>query len=193
MLVAVCLGGKESARISLTGIRLAPGYDKFSRGKARNEWSEDTAPVDDDDEETTQENVKLEKRYSALTANTINLLDERFVPFELIIRLLERVCLEDAEYAPYSSAVLVFMPGMGEIRRLNDLLAEHPVFGSEDHFKVYPLHSTISSEQQGAVFDIPPPGIRKIVIGSFMRGSACKTLIMGTRSDEHCGDRYHDP
>ena len=183
---------RKAQGISLTGIRLASGYDKFSRGKARNEWSEDTAPVDDDDEETMQENVKLEKRYSALTANTINLLDERFVPFELIIRLLERVCLEDAEYAPYSSAVLVFMPGMGEIRRLNDLLAEHPVFGSEDHFKVYPLHSTISSEQQGAVFDIPPPGIRKIVIGSFMQHSACKTLIMGTRSDEHCGDRYHD-
>ena len=128
-----------------------------------------------------------------MTANTINLLDERLVPFELIIRLLERVCLEDAEYAPYSSAVLVFMPGMGEIRRLNDLLTEHPVFGSEDHFKVYPLHSTISSEQQGAVFDIPPPGIRKIVIGPFIVGSVCMNLIEGARSDEHCGDRYHDP
>ncbi|KZT74762.1 P-loop containing nucleoside triphosphate hydrolase protein [Daedalea quercina L-15889] len=142
------------------------GNDKFSWSRARNEWSEDIAPADDDDDETTQENVKLEKRYSALTTNTINLLDERLVPFDLIVRLLERVCHEDAAYASYSSAVLVFMPGMAEIRRLTDLLLEHPVFGSEDHFWVYPLHSTISSEQQGAVFDIPPAGIRKIVIAT---------------------------
>ncbi|KAH9835693.1 P-loop containing nucleoside triphosphate hydrolase protein [Rhodofomes roseus] len=141
------------------------GYDKFSRSKARNEWSEDAIPADDDDDDT-QEKVKLEKRYSTLTANTINLLDERLVPFDLIIRLLERICLEDPAYAAYSSAVLIFMPGMGEIRRLNDLLMEHDAFSSEDRFRIYPLHSTISSEQQGAVFDIPPPGIRKIVIAT---------------------------
>jgi ATP-dependent RNA helicase DHX29 len=57
------------------------------------------------------------------------------------------------------------MPGMGEIRRLNDLLLEHPCFGLVEDFKIYPLHSTLSSENQSAVFDIPPPGVRKIVIG----------------------------
>ncbi|EEB87124.1 hypothetical protein MPER_15655, partial [Moniliophthora perniciosa FA553] len=31
---------------------------------------------------------------------------------------------------------------------------------------VYPLHSALSSENQSAVFDIPPPGIRKIVIAT---------------------------
>jgi len=56
------------------------------------------------------------------------------------------------------------MPGLGEIRRLNDILVEHPFFGS-NAFKLYPLHSTLSSESQGAVFDLPPPGVRKIVIG----------------------------
>jgi len=64
-----------------------------------------------------------------------------------------------------SSAILVFLPGLGEIRRLHDALQEHPHFGSEDEFVIYPLHSTTSSENQGAVFDIPPAGIRKIVIG----------------------------
>ncbi|KAI0932374.1 hypothetical protein AcW2_001025 [Taiwanofungus camphoratus] len=142
------------------------GKDKFYRGKSRVEWSEDTAAGDDDDEEIPPENVKLEKRYSPSTVSTINLLDERVVPYDLIIRLLERICFEDPSYISFSSAILVFLPGMGEIRKLNDLLMDHPSFGSEDHFKIYPLHSTISSENQGAVFDIPPQGIRKIVIAT---------------------------
>lgn len=111
--------------------------------------------------------MKLEKRYSPNTAATINLFDERQIPYDLIVRLLERICFEDAVYASYSSAVLIFMPGLGEIRRMNDLLADHPFLGGPD-FKVYPLHSTLSSENQGAVFDIPPTGIRKIVIGAVL-------------------------
>lgn len=115
--------------------------------------------------------MKLEKRYSPNTASTINTLDERLVPYDLIVRLLEHICFEDLAYANYSQAVLIFMPGMGEIRKLNDLLMEHPQFNSEETFKIYPLHSMISSEHQGAVFDIPPPGVRKIVIGSSSRRS----------------------
>lgn len=138
--------------------------DKFYRTKSRNDWSEDIVAHDDEDDETVQENVKLEKRYSTATATTINNLDERLIPYDLIIRLLERICFEDEEYGSFASAVLIFMPGMGEIRRLNDLLNEHTQFGAENGFKIYPLHSTLSSENQGAVFDIPPAGVRKIVI-----------------------------
>ncbi len=142
------------------------GKDKFSRNKSR-DWTEDTAAGEDDDDDSgQQENVTLEKRYSPATISTVNLLDERLIPYDLIIRLLERICFEDTTHTTYSGAILVFMPGMGEIRRLNDMLTEHRAFGAEDQFRIYPLHSTISSEQQGAVFDIPPPGIRKIVIGT---------------------------
>ena len=129
------------------------------------EWSEDTALADDDDDEVIHENVSLEKRYSSSTAASINLLDERLVPYELIVRLLEHLCLHDSPYSQYSSAVLVFMPGMGEIRRLHEVLMDHRDFASEQRFRIYPLHSTIASDQQAAAFDIPPPGIRKIVIG----------------------------
>lgn len=145
------------------------GNDKYSRGRARQDWSEDATLADEDldDEDATavSENVKLEKRYSSSTAATINRLDERLVPYELIVRLLEFVCLEPSHYNSFSSAILVFMQGMGEIRRLHELLTEHPMFGAEDHFTIYPLHSSIASDQQAAVFNIPPPGVRKIVIG----------------------------
>lgn len=96
---------------------------------------------------------------------SINLLDERLIPYDLIIRLLERICFEDSSYVSYSAAILIFMPGLAEIRRLNDLLAEHLSFGQGEDFKIYPLHSSLSSENQGAVFEIPPVGVRKIVIG----------------------------
>lgn len=109
--------------------------------------------------------VKLEKRYSTETATTINLLDERQIPYDLILRLLECICFEDNLLLRHSSAVLIFMPGMGEIRRMNDMLTEHRRFGSENEFVIHALHSTVSSENQGAVFDVPRKGIRKIVIG----------------------------
>ena len=90
-------------------------------------------------------------------------MDERLIPYDLIIRLLEVVCFEDANCQDLSAAVLIFMTGLAEIRRLNDLLVEHPQFGSSD-FRLYPLHSTLTSESQGAVFDVPPAGIRKIAV-----------------------------
>lgn len=141
-------------------------HDKFYRGKKQYDWTEETAAADDDDdEEENVKDIKLEKRYSQETVATLNLLDERFIPFELIIRLLEKLCFEDPKYQCYSAAILIFVPGIGEIRRINDMLNEHPHFGSEELFRIYPLHSTLSSENQSSVFEIPPQGVRKIVIG----------------------------
>jgi len=142
------------------------------KNKNRFEWDEDTIYGNDDEEtlvdggqDVSSQSVRLEKRYSYQTINTVNLLDERAIPYDLILRLLERLCFEDKECQHFSAAILIFMPGLGEIRRMNDLIAEHPAFGDESSFRVYPLHSTLSSENQTAVFDIPPPGVRKIVIG----------------------------
>jgi ATP-dependent RNA helicase DHX29 len=132
------------------------------------EWNEDIAKPDDgsDDDEETQDPTKLaSSKYSARTVSTVNLLDSRQIPYDLIVRLLEKICFESPQHQPYSQATLVFMPGLAEIRRLNDMLQGHPEFGSAG-FIVYPLHSTISSEGQSAVFDTPPPGVRKIVIST---------------------------
>ncbi|KIK71157.1 hypothetical protein GYMLUDRAFT_66365 [Collybiopsis luxurians FD-317 M1] len=140
-------------------------HDKFYRNKSKVDWSEDLTVNDDEDSDIPLENVKLEKRYSPNTATTINLFDERLIPYELIMRLLEKICFEDQSLSSFSAAILIFMPGLGEIRRMNDMLVEHPLFGLDD-FKIYPLHSMLSSDNQSAVFDIPPPGTRKIVIAT---------------------------
>ena len=146
---------------------LAPtGNDKFHKGKKNIDWSEEPSPDDDDEDSSgpATGTPTLEKRYSQRTKTTISLYDERMLPYELIVKLLEYICFQ-GPYQDMSAAILIFMPGLGEIRRLNDILTDHPNFGSEHEFIIHPLHSTTSSDQQGAVFNIPPQGIRKIVIG----------------------------
>jgi ATP-dependent RNA helicase DHX29 len=139
-------------------------------GGKRLEWTEDNAKADDaDSDDEDGENADPTKlastKYSARTVSTVNLLDSRQIAYDLIVRLLEKICFELPDLQRFSAATLVFMPGLAEIRRLNDMLGGHPIFGSQD-FIVYPLHSTISSEGQAAVFDTPPPGVRKIVIST---------------------------
>ena len=65
--------------------------------------------MEEEDDNPTQETVKLEKRYSTETAATLNVFDERLIPYDLIIRILERICFEDASYVSYSNAILIFM------------------------------------------------------------------------------------
>jgi len=139
------------------------------------DWNEDQEVNSDEDVPAGEQVIKLEKRYSQQTISTVNLFDERLIPYELIVRLLERICFEDCAYATYSTAVLVFMPGLNEIRRLTDMLVSHNQFGG-DAFRVYPLHSTISMEDQGAVFNILPGGMRKIVIGMLQRHSSERVI-----------------
>ncbi|KAJ8521412.1 hypothetical protein ONZ45_g1880 [Pleurotus djamor] len=141
-------------------------HDRFYKGKGRADWSEDvTEAIDEDGEEMYHSKIKLGNRYSPQTTKTINLFDDRVIPYDLIVQLLERLCFEETEYLSFSSATLIFLPGIGEIRRLNDLLTAHPRFGGPE-FYIHPLHSTLSSESQSAVFDIPPTGIRKIVLAT---------------------------
>ena len=101
--------------------------------------------------------------YSAATRNTLSNYDEYRIDFELIVRLMEQIAT-DPSYADYSKATLVFLPGIAEIRELNDLLTGSPIF--QHHCWVIPLHSTIASEDQQLAFRLPPPGVRKVVLAT---------------------------
>ena len=121
---------------------------------------------DDDDEENRDEASNVSAaRYRPKTIQTLDRMDEYTVNHELIILLLEKMCFWDPALIPYSAAILVFLPGIAEIRKLNDLLQVHPAFGS-NNFQLFPLHSTISSENQSLVFHLPPTGVRKIVLST---------------------------
>lgn len=118
----------------------------------------------DEDEESSP--TSLGPTYSKSTKLTLESLDQTQINYELLCLLMERICIHDRQLIEqYPGAVLVFMPSLEGIRKFVDMLEAHPVFGS-DAFQIYPLHSTVSSENQGRVFNVPPPGIRKIVVAT---------------------------
>lgn len=132
----------------------------------KNKWEEDD--IEDSDDKDLAGNAGSLSKYSQETRDTLSRMNAHHINYELIIRLLEYVAYSP-EFMGYSQAILVFLPGMGEIRRLNDMLMGHPKFQSNRNsggWLIYPLHSTISSEDQEAAFLLPPPGVRKIVIAT---------------------------
>ncbi|CAI7651141.1 unnamed protein product, partial [Penicillium manginii] len=101
--------------------------------------------------------------YSKQTRETIVNFDEYRIDYQLIKRLLLKIATA-SEMEHYSKAILVFMPGLAEIRRLNDEVLSEPTF--QKGWIVHALHSSIASEDQEKAFNIPPEGFRKIVIAT---------------------------
>ncbi|KAK4154051.1 P-loop containing nucleoside triphosphate hydrolase protein [Chaetomidium leptoderma] len=129
---------------------------------------EKVTELDDDAEPEVDSSSKPEllkelRHYSARTRNTLAQMDEYRMEYELIVQLISRIAV-DPDYAPYSKAILVFLPGIAEIRTVNDMLLGDRSFA--DNWLVYPMHSSIASEEQEAAFLIPPPGMRKIVLAT---------------------------
>ena len=102
-------------------------------------------------------------KYSAQTKKFVAQFNEYRIDYGLIVKLLEVVATAD-KYEQYSKAILVFLPGLAEIRRVNDMLVNHPIFSSR--WKIFPLHSTIATEAQEAAFHVPPVGMRKVVLAT---------------------------
>ncbi|KFA74491.1 hypothetical protein S40288_08510 [Stachybotrys chartarum IBT 40288] len=126
--------------------------------------------VDLDDEvgETPEDGPKSEiskslAQYSPKTRSALAQLDEYRIDFDLVVQVIAHVAV-DEKLQPFSKAILVFLPGIAEIRTLNDMLLGDPRFYRD--WLVYPLHSTIATEDQESAFLVPPPGKRKIVLAT---------------------------
>ena len=118
---------------------------------------------DDDDAAKVSSQIADLQGYSPRTLATLAKLDEYRISYGLIVRLLDTMATSDY-YFPYSKAILVFLPGIAEIRRLNDMLAGHRTF-TKGWF-IYALHSTIATDEQERAFLVPPRGVRKIVLAT---------------------------
>ncbi|KAK5115541.1 hypothetical protein LTR62_001200 [Meristemomyces frigidus] len=101
--------------------------------------------------------------YKPKTLKTLASYDEYRIDFGLIVKLLQKVAYDPA-YQLFSRAILIFLPGIAEIRQLNDILGGHPAFSQG--WKIYPLHSSFASDDQQAAFEVPPRGMRKIVLAT---------------------------
>ncbi|XP_040334285.1 ATP-dependent RNA helicase TDRD9 isoform X4 [Herpailurus yagouaroundi] len=67
-----------------------------------------------------------------------------------------------AQFVAERSSVLVFLPGLGEINYMHELLTNMV----HKRLQVYPLHSSVTLEEQNNVFLSPVPGYRKIILSN---------------------------
>lgn len=130
-----------------------------SAGRAMEEDEE----VEDDASAAKTTDDRSMKLYSLATRETLANFNEYQINYDLILKLLQTIATSPV-YAEYSKAILVFLPGIAEIRRLHDMLVGSRIFAHK--WNVFPLHSTIATEEQEKAFLIPPPGLRKIVIAT---------------------------
>ncbi|CAL1548512.1 unnamed protein product [Lymnaea stagnalis] len=105
--------------------------------------------------------------YSTSTMKTLSSLDLEKINYDIIVLLLEWIVTGNHEF-PTQGAILVFLPGFAEIQTLFDMLLATTEFGirSKSRYKIIPLHSSLSSEDQSAVFMKPREGVTKIVIAT---------------------------
>ncbi|KAM8884775.1 putative ATP-dependent RNA helicase DHX57 isoform 1-T2 [Synchiropus picturatus] len=112
---------------------------------------------------------ELQLRYQGTKKSvlkTMAALDLDKINMDLIESLLEWIVEGKHDYP--SGAVLVFLPGLAEIKTLYEQLQSNRMFNNRHASRcvVYPLHSSLSNEEQQAVFNRPPEGVIKIIIST---------------------------
>ncbi|RYP38167.1 hypothetical protein DL768_010813 [Monosporascus sp. mg162] len=141
----------------------ATGYTLDQRNHEKmTDLDDDPAEMGDDPSSVTEAAKEL-RQYSAKTRNTLSQIDEYQIEYDLIVQLIRQIATNPV-YINYSKAILVFLPGIAEIRSLNDFLLGDPFFQRD--WEVFPLHSTVATEDQERAFLIPPQGFRKIVLAT---------------------------
>uniref|UniRef100_A0AAR2IMG4 Putative ATP-dependent RNA helicase DHX57 n=1 Tax=Pygocentrus nattereri TaxID=42514 RepID=A0AAR2IMG4_PYGNA len=121
------------------------------------------------DQQLSQQDLTLRypsKYYSKSVVKTLAAMDLDKINMDLLESVLEWIVDGDHSFPP--GAVLVFLPGLAEIKQLYEQLQSNRMFNNRTAKRcvVYPLHSSLSSEEQQAVFLRPPEGITKIIIST---------------------------
>ncbi|XP_075683949.1 ATP-dependent RNA helicase DHX30 isoform X2 [Rhinoderma darwinii] len=80
------------------------------------------------------------------------------------LELISDVILNIDKYGP-PGGILCFLPGWQEIRRVQEILQEVLAAGNGQHL-ILPVHSNVPLTNQQAIFERPPPSIRKIVLAT---------------------------
>uniref|UniRef100_A0A8C8CWX0 RNA helicase n=1 Tax=Oncorhynchus tshawytscha TaxID=74940 RepID=A0A8C8CWX0_ONCTS len=95
-------------------------------------------------------------------------LDEPYITVEMynvavsLIQSFDELEQEGRLSLPDRGSVLVFLPGLGEIHYMQEALSKLV----RKRLQVYPLHSSVTLEEQNGVFLVPVPGYRKIILST---------------------------
>ncbi|KAL7471936.1 hypothetical protein ACHAXS_012245 [Conticribra weissflogii] len=113
--------------------------------------------------------------YSIATRRSMERVNEAVINFDLIEDVLASLLdpqrstnnmkLPDGTDLTTGS-ILVFLPGLGEIKSLSDRLDCSRTFGNKQRFQVIPMHSTLSSQDQRKAFAPAMKGCRKIILST---------------------------
>ncbi|KAK3593313.1 hypothetical protein CHS0354_031372 [Potamilus streckersoni] len=104
-------------------------------------------------------------RYSLRTRNIVTRLNHKRINIDLILEIL--VYIQESErFSNMPGAVLVFLPGLSDIQELYEVLQSDHRFSEKNGCIILALHSVLSSADQNSAFNIPPAGIRKIVLAT---------------------------
>jgi len=104
-------------------------------------------------------------KYKLKTRSTVTRMYPDRVNMEIIVELLKFLD-SDPEMSRVEGAVLIFLPGLAHIQELYELLTSDRQFADANVYQIVALHSVLSSQDQGRAFNIPPRGVRKIVIAT---------------------------
>ncbi|KAI4100007.1 MAG: hypothetical protein LQ339_005674 [Xanthoria mediterranea] len=107
---------------------------------------------------------KTERKLNSAGEATVSTdRDDAIVPFSLIATTIAHISKTTKE-----GAILVFLPGLEEMVKVQDLLSRHPLgldFGDASRYKVHLLHSSLPAAQT-EVFNEVPQGCRKIILST---------------------------
>ncbi|CAG5133525.1 unnamed protein product, partial [Candidula unifasciata] len=157
-------GPNQSGRAAGKELRLEDWDDELVNSRGACQPASDKIA----DMNLTPQQMRLRYQdYSGSTVKVLSVMDLMKINYDLIIHLLEWIVLGDHELAQ-EGAILVFLPGFAEIQTLYDMLLSTSEFGirNKGRYKIIPLHSTLSSEDQNAVFMKAREDIVKIVIAT---------------------------
>jgi ATP-dependent RNA helicase DHX36 len=153
----------------------------------RSECAKKRSPKGDDDRLSKSALKRMYSKYNQNVIDSLAVADESITNYELVAKLLQYICTNLEE-----GAILVFLSGMKgmfiaplasawkffsceyspdahprpEITTAIEALTKIPYFQDSSNVVIYPLHSSLSSAEQTAIFQRPPSGKRKIVIST---------------------------
>ncbi|KAJ8013856.1 hypothetical protein DPEC_G00034150, partial [Dallia pectoralis] len=161
-------GGKDRSSSGGRGAPKEPvdqlGVDMWSyMNLQKTDFIKDSIP----DQQLSVQQLAVRYKGTKLSVlKTIGAMDLDKINMDLVENLLEYIVDGDHDYPP--GAVLVFMPGLAEIKTLYEQLQSNRMFNNRQRTRcvVYPLHSSLSNEEQQAVFIRPPEGVTKIIIST---------------------------
>ncbi|KAI8802887.1 P-loop containing nucleoside triphosphate hydrolase protein [Cladochytrium replicatum] len=116
----------------------------------------------------TTETKPADGQYSKRTLRTLDQLDYTKINMDLIEQILHHLDRSEPVVNKSAGSVLIFLPGLGEIRGLFERLdaADMSRAGVPRKWFLIPLHSVLGSSEQSKVFSPAPNGLRKVVLST---------------------------